>query len=505
MQEKLNALELHEIQKAFGGVTALRGVDFTLRVGEVHAIVGENGAGKSTLIKIIAGVHKPDSGEIILNGEPIRFKSPQDSLARGISVIYQETSLFPDLSVLENIFAGNLPVKGLLKRVDYKQMEKRAREILGIVNLNIDVNLAAYELSIAQRQMVEIAKALSQNAKILIMDEPTAALSHKEVDSLFRLIGKLKEQGVSIIYISHRLEEIYRTADRVTVLRDGTHIKTLSTSEVTSGELISMMVGRKVENLFPKDEHEIGSPLMEVEGYTQAGIIHDVHFKLQKGEILGFAGLVGAGRTELAMLIAGIIRKDSGVLRLDGKIVDIRSYRDALANGIVYVSEDRQKIGLIAAMSIKDNIALPLLSIISHKGIVDRRMEQEIADKYIEKLAIKAPHRNFKVGNLSGGNQQKVSVAKGLASKPKILILDEPTRGVDVGAKSEIHAIINQLSQQGMSIILISSELPELIGMCDNIIVMREGKCVANIPRNEATQEKIIAYAINDVDNKEAV
>ncbi len=453
-------LRLEGIHKAFPGVQALANMTLDLRRGEVHAVCGENGAGKSTLMKLITGVYQPDSGVMTLRGEPLRVRNPSEAYEKGIAIIFQETSLFPDLTVLENIFMGHEPTRPLLgwarwaTRLDYGAMREKAAEIFGRLGLEVDLEARVSELSVATKQMVEIAKALSFDSQILILDEPTAALTSKEVDTLFETIRRLQAHGVSMLYISHRLDEIFQIADRVTVIRDGAYVETEEVGRVDRGMLVSWMVGRPLDNLYPKSDVPLGEVVLEARGLRQEGVLSGIDLTLRRGEILGISGLAGAGRTELALALCGLARRDGGEIFIDGKRESIRSYRAAMERGIVYVSEDRQKYGLVIAMSVAENITFPLLRRIANGlGLIDARKEQELTQGYVRDLSIKTPTTDFRVDNLSGGNQQKVSVAKALATEPRILVLDEPTRGVDVGAKSEIHRIISDLAREGKSII----------------------------------------------------
>jgi len=494
-------LQMEDITMTFPGVKALSGMSIDLRRGEVHAICGENGAGKSTLMKLITGVYQPDSGTIRLNGEIITVKDPNHAYAKGIAIIFQETSLFPDLTILENIFMGHelmRPLLGFLAPVlDYRAMRAKAAGIFERLGMEIDLEVRVSALGVATKQMVEIAKALSFDSRILILDEPTAALTSKEVDTLFETIGKLKAHGVSMLYISHRLDEIFLIADRVTVIRDGEHVSSEDVAKVTKEQLVSWMVGRTLNNLYPKSDVAIGEVIFEGRGIRQEGILDGIDLTLRKGEILGISGLAGAGRTELALALCGLTRLDSGEILIDGKRVRIRDYRDAMANGMVYISEDRQKYGLVVPMSVQENITFSLLMRISSAlGIIDAKKDREIGRKYIDDLSIKAPGGESLVNNLSGGNQQKVSVAKALATEPRILILDEPTRGVDVGAKSEIHRIISDLARAGKGIIMISSDLPEILGMSDRVLVIKGGQKKGELSRSELSQEKILQMAL---------
>lgn len=492
-------LELKDIVKTFPGVLALNGINFELKSGEIHAICGENGAGKSTLMKVVCGVYKPDRGTIRVNGREEHFSNPMEAYEKGVSIIFQETSLFEEMTVLDNLFLGHEMTKkiGPVSVIDYEAMKKRAEEIFGRLNTAIDLDTTIKQLGMAQKQMVEIAKALTFDANIIIFDEPTASLTQREVTALFEIIGNLKKEGLGIVYISHRLEEIFDICDCVTVIRDGQYISTKQVADTDKDELVADMVGRKMGSYYPKADTEIGQELLRVENYYDEGFLEDISFSLNKGEILGFAGLAGAGRTELMESICGFTRKAAGKVILEGKEINIKSYKDAMANGMVYVSEDRGKFGLLVDMSIEQNITLPQLEHYSNVwGKLNRKKERETGEKYIRDVGIKAPGADFLVTNLSGGNQQKVSVSKALALNPKILILDEPTRGVDVNAKAEIHKIISDLTLKGLTIIMISSELPELLGMCDRIYVMKDGYIAGCFDRENVTQEKILTVAL---------
>lgn len=490
-------LRLIEIHKSFAGVHALAGVSLELLPGEVHALLGENGAGKSTLVKVMTGVHQPDAGEIELDGRPVRFPSPQVARRHGIAAIYQEPTLFPDLSVAENIFAGQYPVRAASRRVDWGRMRDEARRLFDLLDVELDPDARIRDLSFADRQMVEIAKALSAQARILIMDEPTSALTLHETEELFRIVRQLKAQGTTVVFISHRLEEAFELADRVTVLRDGHWIGTHAIDEVTPQDVIRMMVGRSLETLFPKEPAEIGAPILEVEGLTQPGVFHDVSFEVRRGEIVGMAGLVGSGRTDVARAIFGITPAVYGTIRVDGKEVTIQSPMDALALGIAYVPEDRQLHGLILPMSVAQNITLTVLRRLTRAGgWIERDAEAALAEAFARQLDVRCASLAQPVRELSGGNQQKVVLAKWLAAEPRILILDEPTRGIDVGTKAEVHRLMSQLARQGMAILMISSELPEILGMSDRILVMHEGRITREFTRAEATQESIMAAAM---------
>ncbi len=484
-------LELEHISKRFPGVQALSDVGFDVLPGEVHALVGENGAGKSTLIKVISGVHKPDTGEMRLNGEPVEFDNPRQAQHAGIATIYQELGLYPDLSVAENIFMGHTPLNSL-GMVNWTEMREQAREILASLEIfNLDVSRKVGTLTVGNRQRVEIAKALSQNARILIMDEPTAALTESDVEQLFKIVRLLQERGVSIVYISHRLQEIFTLADRVTVLRDGLYIGTKQVSDTNESDLINMMVGRTVDNLFPKLETEIGQPVLEVRDLWRKPFTLGVDLTLREGEIVGLAGLIGSGRSEMAQVIFGITPAKSGEIRIGGQKVTIHHPGHAMRLGIAYVPEDRGTQGLIKQMSVRDNISLAILRSLTQGPFINQTEERSLARHMIDQLNIRTYSPAQIVEKLSGGNQQKVVVSKWLASKPRVLIMDEPTRGIDVGAKAEIHRLMSELAQQGMAILMISSEMPEILGMSDRIVVMREGHVVAEFSRAEATQEKV--------------
>jgi ABC-type sugar transport system ATPase subunit len=486
-------LELVGISKTFPGVQALRDVQFDVRAGEVHALMGENGAGKSTLIKIVSGVHRPDSGEMRLSGEPVVFSTPREAQARGVATIYQELSLYPELTVAENIFIGHAP-KNRLGAIDWKTMSARAGEILASLNIaDIDVARKVGTMSVGNRQRVEIAKALSRNARILIMDEPTASLSEADVQRLFSIVRLLRERGVGIVYISHRMEEVPLLADRVTVLRDGQYVGTRPAAEVSDRDLIGMMVGRTIDQLFPKVETRIGAPVLEVRGLSRRPATREVSFTVRAGEIVGLAGLVGSGRSELAQVIFGMTPADSGQIIMNGKPVRIRTPRQAMDLGIAYVPEDRGTQGLIRPMRIRENVSLAMLRQLSRAQFIDRRAEHTLSSETIAGLNIRTPSGEQLVSKLSGGNQQKIVVGKWLARKPKLLIMDEPTRGIDVGAKSEIHRLMSQLAAEGLAVLMISSELPEVLGMSDRVLVMREGRIAGEFSRADATQERIAA------------
>src|SRR5215813_3478893 len=485
-----------DISKSYDGVQALRGASFELRAGEVHALVGENGAGKTTLIKIVTGAVEPDHGQIEVDGQPIHDNSPARAKAAGIAAIYQQPSLFPELSVVENISIGQ-EHSGSFGVVNWKQRRARAERLLQEVGAHIDVDAEAGELSMPQQQLMEIARALGAQARVLIMDEPTASLTEEETQNLYRVIGKLREQGVGIIYISHRLAELSVIADRVTVLRDGQVIATREMAEVDQPELIRLMVGRELSTVFPKREVTPGEPALELRGLSDsANGLADINLLIRAGEIVGLAGLVGAGRTQLARAVFGLSPAPLGEILVSGNSVRIKSPADAISAGIAYVPEDRRRHGVILDMAISANITLAMLRKLARNGSFDFRRETEVSDDYIQKFAIKTPATFSHVGTLSGGNQQKVALSRWLATKPSVLILDEPTQGIDVGAKSEIHALMGELASQGMAILMISSELPEILGMSDRVAVMRSGTIAGVVERAVATQEKILALAL---------
>lgn len=484
-------VELKGVSKSFVGVRVLNAVDFDVRPGEVHALLGENGAGKSTLIKIIAGVHAPDSGDVVIDGSPVKFANPGQAVKAGIAIVYQELLLFPELSVAENIFINHAPRMGW-GGLDWAQMRAKSRALLDALDSHhLDVDAKVGSLSVANRQRVEIAKALSQNARVVIMDEPTASLAEADVQQLMTIVKRLRSRGVGIVYVSHKLPEIFALADRVTVLRDGNHVGTKNINEVTERSLVSMMVGRSIDQLFPKEEAKIGSARLELRDVSYGKAVRNISFTVSAGEIVGVAGLVGSGRTETALTIFGITPATSGQILIDGKPVAIRSPQQARDLGIAYVPEDRGLQGLVRPQTIAENISLTVLRRLARSFIVDRRKEDGLARDLIKKLGIRARGPGQAVRQLSGGNQQKVVLAKWLAAEPHILIMDEPTRGIDVGAKSEIHALMTKLAQSGLAILMISSELPEVLGMSDRVLVMNGGRIVAEIERKNATAETV--------------
>lgn len=489
-------LEMRDIVKSFPGVRALKGVQLKVRPGQVHALLGENGAGKSTLMKCLFGIYQKDSGTIIYKGKEVNFNNVYEALSNGISMIHQELTPVPARSVSENVWMGREPCKGI--RVDHKAMRERTKQLFDRMSVSIDPDAIMGSLTVAQMQMVEIVKAVSYDSDIVVMDEPTSSLTEGEVENLFRIIGQLKEQGVAVIYISHKLDEIFRICDEITTFRDGEYISTDKVDEIDINTLITKMVGRELTEMFPKVECPIGEAVLKVEHLSVPNVAHDVSFELRRGEILGFAGLVGAGRTELVEAIFGLRRKSSGKIYKDGKELQIKNPGDAIRNRIVLLTEDRRAQGTVGVRSVADNI---VLSALDRYGFPIRHREiRKDSEEYIQQLSIKTTGIHQLVRDLSGGNQQKVLVARLLLNDPDILIVDEPTRGIDVGAKSEIHSIITQLAGMGKAIILISSELPEILGMSDRILVMHEGRMKAILSREEANQETIMSYATGGVE-----
>jgi ribose transport system ATP-binding protein len=487
-------LKMVNIQKGFPGVQALSNAQLEVRPGEVHILLGENGAGKSTLMKILSGVYQADKGSILLDGKEIEVRNTKEAQQHGIGIIFQEFNLVPHLSVADNIFMGRYPrTVGVVNR---KKLLNDAENILNQLNLDISPKTLVKDLGVAEQQMVEIAKALSINSRVLIMDEPTAALTEQEIDKLFERIHALKDKGVAIIYISHRLEEFARIADRVTVMRDGHYITTVDFAKTTLDELIGLMVGRSLEDKFPKDSTiQIGKEILRVENLSTKDKLKKIDFSLREGEILGIAGLMGAGRTELARAIFGADPISEGEIYIHEKNVRITSPKAAIQNGISYLSEDRKKNGLALSLTVRENITMADLKAVSKQSVISRQKEMAKADQFISSLNIKTPHMEQRTKFLSGGNQQKVVIAKWLHTKTKIFIFDEPTRGIDVGAKIEVYQLMNQLAKEGNAIIMISSEMPEILGLSDRILVMSEGRVTATMNREEATQEKIMFYA----------
>jgi ribose transport system ATP-binding protein len=500
-------LEVIDISKAFPGVQALSHVNFRVNASEVVALVGENGAGKSTLMKILSGAYRMDTGTIMIKGKPVNPENPRHAQSLGISIIYQEFNLTPNQKVSTNIFLGREPALGgnVLSKVafvDSRRMRREAATLLEQVGTNVSPDRLVRSLSVAERQMVEIAKALSVSSQIIIMDEPTSALGEGEVKVLFDIILNLKAQGLGVIFITHRLDEIFGVADRVVVLRDGRQVGELMIGEATPQKIIALMVGRPIVEMYQKKEVQQGDVVLEVRGLSRKGVIEDINFSVRHGEILGVAGLVGSGRTEMARAIFGADRRTAGEILIEGHPVHIHSPATAVQAGLALVPENRQLHGLVLAQSVENNIILPNLDTLAATpaGLVRRRQAHNLADKFVKRLNVRTPSLMQRVQLLSGGNQQKVVLAKWLAASPKVLILDEPTRGIDVGAKAEVHALMSQLAEQGIGIIMISSELPEVLQMSDRILVMHEGRVAGILDRAQATQEVIMAYASGETE-----
>jgi rhamnose transport system ATP-binding protein len=487
-------LELRGVSKSFGAVAALAGADFTLRAGSIHALVGENGAGKSTLVKIIGGLHQRDAGDFLIDGEPVDFRSTAAAKDAGVAVIYQEPTLFPDLSVAENIFAGRQPYTSY-GTIDRAEMRRATRELTARLGVPIHPDREARGLSIADQQTVEIAKAISLNARVLIMDEPTAALSGVEVERLMDIARQLRDEGKGIVFISHRFDEVFSLCDTITVMRDGAYISTDPVADVTEDEIIRRMVGRSVDNLFPKQETEIGEVVLEAEQLSRAGVFQDVSFTVRSGEIVCLAGLVGAGRTEIARAVFGVDRYDTGSVRLSGRPVPRHNPAKAMKLGIGFVPEDRRKQGLAMTAGVQPNITLAIRGSLSRFGFLTSRLEDQAAQSWARRLQVKTRALDTQAVMLSGGNQQKVVLGKWLATNPRLLIVDEPTRGIDVGTKAEVHRLLSELAASGVAILMISSELPEVLGMADRVLVVREGRITAELPRAEATAERVMYAA----------
>jgi ribose transport system ATP-binding protein len=486
-------LEMKGIGKSFPGVRALDGVQLSIKEGEVHALLGENGAGKSTLIKILSGAYRMDEGQILFEGQPVDIRSPHDAQALGLSTIYQEFNLAQDLSVAENVFLGHLPTRG--GRVDWATVKARTREILDTLGVEFSVDAQISSLSIAGQQLVEIAKALNRKTRILIMDEPSALLGEKDLDNLFRVVRSLQAQGIGIVYISHRLKEIFELADEVTILKDGRYIATRKVSDVTMDDLVKLMIGRDLKDVFPKRTVEPGEVLLEVNHVSQSKLLRDISFQLRAGEIVGFAGIVGSGRTELARAIFGA-DPCTGEMSISGTAYRPRSPSEAIRRGVALVTEDRKGQGLFLKLNVRLNTTISGLKKLTHWGLIQFARELSLVNRMITDLRIKTPSPNFLVVNMSGGNQQKVVLARWLSVGTRIFMLDEPTRGIDVGSKSEIYQIMDNLTKEGVGIIMISSELPEVLGMSDRIMVMRQGRIVKELSRAEASEEAIMQYAV---------
>lgn len=497
MENSKPLLEMINISKSFFGVKALQNINIQAYAGKVLALIGENGAGKSTLMKILCGVYKKDEGKILIEGKEVNITGVKEAENLGITIIHQELSLLSNMSVYENIFLANEKVSGIFKRLNKGEMKKQSIEMLKRIGCSIEPDIKVGKISVGEMQMIEIIKAVSKHSRIIIMDEPTTALTDIETQKLFEVIRKLKSEGIAIIYISHRLDEIFHISDYVTVLRDGKHIGSTRVLDVTKDELISMMVGRELKEQFPYRKSEPGDVVLKVENLNWKNKVKNVSFEVKSGEILGFSGLMGSGRTETAKLIFGEYKKFSGSIFIDGKKVSINSPKDAIKNGIAYLSEDRKKEGLVLQMSVGENMSLCNLKKYEKAAFkINKKYEYSHVSEYINKLLIKTTGFNQKVKNLSGGNQQKVVIAKWVMLSPKVLIVDEPTRGIDVGAKKEIYDVLNDLKKMGKAIILISSDMPEIVGICDRVIVMHEGIITGKLKREDASQENIMKYAV---------
>jgi ribose transport system ATP-binding protein len=496
MQEE-HILEMRNISKSFPGVKALDDVSFDLRKGEVHCLIGENGAGKSTLMKILSGSYHPDAGSIVLDGKPISFNSPSEALYKGISMIHQELNLLPELSVMENIYLGH-EIRKKTGAIDWKSIYRETQSLLSSLGISLDGRAKVADLGIGNKQLASIAKALSFKSRIIIMDEPSATLIGNELRILFDVIRKLKSQGISVIYISHRLEEIKEIGDRITVMRDGRKIISDELKNMEIQDIVRYMVGRDLSSMFAKERRAIDrdDTVLKVGGLTKRGLFSDISFELHKGEILGFAGLIGAGRTEIAKAIMGADTADSGTIEVDGETAKIKTVMDAVAYGIGLIPEDRRQEGTVVCRSVRENIAYTVLDEINAGGFLKMKLLEEIVDRYVDNLSIKIPHKSCLTGKLSGGNQQKVVVAKWLAADSDILIMDEPTRGIDIGAKAEIYRLMDRLTAEGHAIILISSELPEIMAMSDRILVVSEGRITKELDPENTTEEEILSYTL---------
>jgi ribose transport system ATP-binding protein len=492
---RIPVIEMKGISKSFSGNKVLDRVDFQLLPGEVHALMGENGAGKSTLIKILTGIYERNEGTVTVKGNEVHFHNPKEAEQSGIAVIHQELNIIPSLTVFENMFLGKELTVGRFGFTKDKEMKQKTKEYLNRLGIDLDPNVEAGKLSVGQQQMIEIARAVAANTEVLIMDEPTAALTDREIEALFKVISSLKEQGVAIVYVSHRMEEIFQICDRISVLRDGQFIDVKEVATTNFDEIVKLMVGRQLGERFPERDTNIGGERFKVEGLTCKGSFENIHFSVNQGEVIGVAGLMGAGRTEIMQAIFGYRHLDAGKIFIDGKEVTIKTPHDAIKAGIAFVTEDRKSQGLILDLSVRENFSITNLDKISAKSLISSQKEVSMVDEMIEKLRVKTSGRELSVKSLSGGNQQKIVIGKWLGMNPKILILDEPTRGVDVGAKKEIYQLINDLTKQGVAIIMVSSELPEILGMSDRILVIHEGKLAGVLDKSDASQEKIMQFA----------
>lgn len=496
-EKKVPILEVSGVTKEFPGVKALKGVSLSIMPGEVHSLCGENGAGKSTLIKVLTGAHQMDSGKYLIDGQEVAFKSTHEAINKGIACIYQELSIVPQLDVGKNMFLGNLPQKrdnrGL---IDYKTLYSETQKLLDRLGLGVSPKAIAGELSVGQQQMIEIGRALTRNARVIIMDEPTSSLSERETETLLKLIDTLTKSGVAIVYISHKLDEVMQISDRITVIRDGENIITVNKSDVTKDALITHMIGRTLENLYQKKPVEKGETVLEVKSLTRKGVFKDISFSVRKGEVLGFFGLVGAGRSEIMRALFGVDSYDRGDICIDGEKVKIKNPDIAISRGMGFAPEDRKLEGLSLRLSILLNMTLVKLRDINTLGFIRKKEQVQVAEQYVDSISIKTPSTAQLVGNLSGGNQQKVVIAKWLMMHPKVLILDEPTRGIDVGSKSEIYGLISELASQGVAVLVVSSEIPEILGICDRVITISEGKKTADMKIEGVTSAEILKAAL---------
>lgn len=487
-------LRVSKIEKSFPGVKALDKIDFSVRKGSVHALCGENGAGKSTLMKIINGIYKPDAGEIYIDEEPVKIKDPIKARSLGIAMIAQELNYVPEMSVEENIFLGRLPVDGL-GRVKWGQVRSETLKLLQDEHLPYKPTDKLKTLTTSDIQMLEIMKAISNDASIIVMDEPTSSITQKEVELLFHKIEILREKGCAIIYISHKMDEVFRIADDITVFRDGTVVKSMRAADTNIDEVIALMVGRRMDNVYPKEDIEVGEPLLEVENLRSGRLFENITFHANKGEIVGFAGLVGAGRTEVMRCLFGLDPIDEGTVKIHGGEIKVKCAADSIKHGMVMLSEDRRRYGIVPMRSVRENASLSSLEKFFYGGVAHPKKEAEVVGKYFDKMSVKTPSQETPIQSLSGGNQQKVLLAKWMMRDPEVLILDEPTRGIDVGAKFEIYKLMTEVAQSGKAVVMVSSELPELIGMCDRIYVMCEGHIAGELSRDQFSQEAIMMYA----------
>ncbi len=487
-------LALVDVTKSFGSVRALRGLSLELRSGEIHALVGENGAGKSTLVKTIAGVHRPDGGQVLVDGRPTEFAAPADAQRAGVAVIYQEPTLFPDLSVAENIFVGRQP-RTRMRTIDRGRMRRDTREVFARLGVDMDPDRPARGLSIADQQLVEIAKALTRQARVLVMDEPTAALSGVEAERLFTVARTLRDSGAALLFISHRFDEVFALCDRITVVRDGAFVSCDPTGDLDVDTVVRRMVGREVNSLYPKEEAERGEVLLEIDGLTRHGVFADVSFSVRAGEIVALSGLVGAGRSEVVRAVFGVDRYDAGTVRVEGRPLPPGRPRAAMAAGIALVPEDRRQQGLVMESSIERNATATRRWPLSRLGLLRPRAERDSAREWGERLSLRFGRLTDPVSTLSGGNQQKVVLAKWLSTEPRVLFVDEPTRGIDVGTKAEVHRLLSTLAGRGLAIVMVSSELPEVLGMADRVLVMHEGRVTAHLDRAEADEESVMYAA----------